>query len=80
MFNEFFANIGRVEYEGSESTNPLAFKFYNPDEKVGERTMRDHLRFSMAYWHTLNNRFSDPFGDGTAVRPWDGISDPLERS
>jgi len=80
MIDEFFTEIGRIEYEGPESRNPLAFKFYNPDEKVGGKPMKDHLRFSMAYWHTLNNRFSDPFGDGTALRPWDTISDPLEQA
>lgn len=80
MINEFFTDIGKVPFEGPESRNPLAFKFYNADEKVGDKTMKEHLRFSMAYWHTLNNRFSDPFGPGTAIRPWDSITDPMEQA
>jgi xylose isomerase len=80
MINEFFGDISAIQFEGPESRNPLAFKFYNPDEKIGAKTMKEHLRFSMAYWHTLNNRFSDAFGDGTAVRPWDSITDPMEQA
>lgn len=80
MINEFFQDIGRIPYEGADSRNPLAFKYYNADEKVGDKSMKDHLRFSMAYWHTLNNRFSDPFGTGTAIRPWDHIVDPMEQA
>ena len=80
MINEFFKNIGEIPFEGPDSRNPLAFKFYNPNEKVGDKTMKDHLRFSMAYWHTINNRFSDPFGTGTAIRPWDSISDPMDQA
>jgi len=80
MINEFFTDIGAIEYEGRDSRNPLAFKFYNANEKIGDKTMEDHLRFSMAYWHTLNNRFADQFGSGTAIRPWDSITDPMEQA
>ncbi len=80
MINEFFTDISAIQYEGRESRNPLAFKFYNADEKVGDKSMKEHLRFSMAYWHTLNNRFADQFGAGTAIRPWDSISDPMEQA
>src|SRR5262249_22640967 len=57
--------------------NPLEFKHYDADEVVGGMTMRDHLRFSVVYWHTLANPLADPFGPGTAVRPWDEPSDPM---
>jgi len=80
MINEFFTDIKEIEYEGPDSRNPLAFKFYNADEKVGGRSMKEHLRFSMAYWHTLNNRFADQFGAGTAIRPWDSITDPIDQA
>ncbi|NMO97258.1 xylose isomerase [Paenibacillus lemnae] len=70
----YFNNIGKVEFEGSKSTNPYAFKFYNPTEVVAGKTMEEHLRFSMAYWHTLTAGGADPFGSETAVRPWDNLS------
>lgn len=69
--SEFFPGVPRIEYGGPRSRNPLEFKHYNPDEVVGGKTMRDHLRFSVVYWHTFANPLSDPFGAGTAVRPWD---------
>lgn len=70
----YFNNISKVEYEGSKSTNPYAFKFYNPTEVVAGKTMEEHLRFAMAYWHTLTAGGSDPFGADTAVRPWGSYS------
>ena len=76
----YFDDIGKIPYEGPDSRNPLAYKFYNPDEKVGGKTMREHLHFSIAYWHTMNGRMSDPFGVGTAVRPWDHITDPMDQA
>lgn len=69
-----YFNVGKVEFEGSKSTNPYAFKFYNPTEVVAGKTMEEHLRFAMAYWHTLTAGGSDPFGADTAVRPWDSYS------
>jgi xylose isomerase len=71
MAVSYFPNIDKIEYEGPDSTNPFAFKFYNPEEKVGDKTMKEILRFSVAYWHTFTNELSDPFGTGTALRPWD---------
>jgi len=68
---EYFAGIGPIAYEGAGSDNPLAFKHYDPDAAVGGRTMREHLRFSVAYWHTLTGTGSDPFGAATMLRPWD---------
>ncbi|ANA79494.1 xylose isomerase [Paenibacillus glucanolyticus] len=70
----YFNNVSKVEYEGSQSTNPYAFKFYNPTEVVAGKTMEEHLRFAMAYWHTLTAGGSDPFGADTAVRPWGSYS------
>ncbi|CAM3636423.1 MULTISPECIES: xylose isomerase [Saccharibacillus] len=66
----YFENIGKVAYEGSQSQNPFAFKFYNADEVVAGKKMSEHLKFSMAYWHTLTAEGNDPFGDTTAIRPW----------
>ena len=66
-----FPEIGKISYEGPSSKNPLAFKHYDPTEVIEGRTMADHLRFSVAYWHTFRNTLTDPFGVGTAIRPWD---------
>src|SRR5699024_3079102 len=70
----YFPNINKIQYEGASSTNPYAFKFYNPTEKVGDQTMEDILRFGIAYWHTFTMDGSDPFGDGNMLRPWDKYS------
>ena len=59
---EFFKGIRKVKYEGPDSKNPLAFKHYNPKEKVGKKTMEQHLRFSVVYWHTMKGGGTDPFG------------------
>ncbi|MCA1010105.1 xylose isomerase [Halobacillus halophilus] len=67
----YFNNIDKIKYEGSQSTNPYAFKFYNPEETVNGQTMEEYLRFGVAYWHTFTEDLSDPFGVGTAQRPWD---------
>src|SRR5699024_8110705 len=67
----YFKNINQIKYEGSKSTNPYAFKFYNPEEKIGDKTMEEILRFGVAYWHTFTEDLSDQFGVGTAIRPWD---------
>src|SRR5699024_3612975 len=68
---KYFNNVESVQFEGSKSTNPFAFKFYNPEEKIGEKMMKEHLRFAVAYWHTFTEDLSDPFGVGVAKRPWD---------
>ncbi|RLL47047.1 xylose isomerase [Oceanobacillus piezotolerans] len=67
----YFANVDKINYEGPKSKNPLAFKFYNPEEVIGGKSMEEILRFGVAYWHTFTEDLSDPFGVGTAVRPWD---------
>jgi len=66
-----FPNISRIAYEGPKSKNPFAFKHYNAAEVVEGKTMRDHLRFSVVYWHTMCGLGSDMFGGPTAIRPWD---------
>lgn len=73
---EYFPGIGKVAFEGSKSDNPLAFKFYNPDQVVGGKTMKDHLRYSVAYWHSFCGDGSDPFGAPTIIHPW-GNSDAM---
>jgi xylose isomerase len=74
----FFPEVSSVKYEGPDSKNPLAFRQYNPDERVEGQTMRDHLRFAVCYWHTFRGTGSDPFGPGCALRPWEDGSDSLE--
>ncbi|NLX76358.1 MAG: xylose isomerase [Clostridiaceae bacterium] len=77
--SEYFKNVPKIQYEGPKSDNPLAFKFYNPDEVIGGKAMKEHLRFAVAYWHTFQGRGSDPFGaTGSAIRPWDHITDPMD--
>ena len=73
----FFADVPKIPYGGPKSRNPLEFKHYNPDEIVGDKTMKEHLRFSVVYWHTFCNSLSDPFGVGTAQRPWDDGSNSV---
>lgn len=70
MSTGFFDGISKVSYEGSDSTNPLAFRHYNPDEVILGKRMEDHLRFSVAYWHSFAWEGNDPFGSHTFVRPW----------
>src|ERR1039458_9302400 len=72
-----FPNIEQIAFEGPHSKNPLAFKHYNADEIVAGKTMRDHLRFSVVYWHTFRGTGSDPFGMGTMQRPWDDGSNSV---
>jgi len=67
---EYFPGIGKIAYEGAGSDNPLAFKFYDPDKVVGGKTMAEHLRFSIAYWHSFCGDGGDPFGNPTMVYPW----------
>ncbi|PKB44156.1 D-xylose isomerase [Cellulophaga sp. RHA19] len=75
---EYFKGIGDIKFEGKESTNPLAFKYYNPDQMVAGKTMKEHFKFAIAYWHSFCGQGSDPFGPGTQNFPWDSSSDPLQ--
>ena len=75
---EYFKGIGEIKFEGKESDNPLAFKYYNPDQIVAGKTMREHFKFAIAYWHTFCGQGSDPFGPGTQNFPWDQSSDAVQ--
>ncbi len=72
MSTGFFGDIGPVRYEGPDSTNPLAYRHYNPDEIVLGKRLEDHLRFAVAYWHSFAWEGGDPFGGRTFDRPWYG--------
>jgi xylose isomerase len=76
----YFPKIKKIKYEGPGSKNPLSFKWYDENEIVAGKTMRDHLRFSVVYWHTFRNPLSDPFGAGTAFRPWDDGSESVKNA
>src|SRR2546421_9969879 len=66
-----FPKISKIQFEGTKTKNALAFRHYNPDELVDGKSMKDHLRFSVTYWHTFRGMGADMFGSGTAIRPWD---------
>jgi xylose isomerase len=75
-----FPDIPTIQYEGPQSDNPLAFRWYNPDELIAGKSMKEHLRFSIVYWHTFRGTGADPFGPGTAYRPWEDGSDSVENA
>jgi len=75
---EYFKGIGEIKFEGAASDNPLAFKYYNPDQIVAGKTMREHFKFAIAYWHTFCGQGSDPFGPGTQNFAWDQSSDAVQ--
>ncbi|NCG05177.1 MAG: xylose isomerase [Bacteroidetes bacterium] len=76
--DKYFKGIEKIQFEGKESDNPFAFKYYNPDQVVAGKTMREHFRFAIAYWHSFCGQGADPFGAGTQNFPWDSNSDPLQ--
>jgi len=80
MSKEFFGSIEKIKFEGRESKNPFAFKWYDENRIVNGRTMKEQLRFAMAYWHTLLGTGGDPFGPGTKVFPWEQASDLMQRN
>ena len=75
---EYYKGIGDIAFEGKGSDNPLAFKYYNPEQLVAGKSMREHFKFAVAYWHSFCGQGSDPFGAGTQKFPWDLPSDPIE--
>lgn len=75
-----FPEVDKIRYEGPQSKNPLAFKWYQEDEVVEGRTMKDHLRFSVVYWHTFRGTGSDPFGAATMLRPWEDGTDSVDNA
>lgn len=77
---EYYKGVGSIQFEGKASDNPFAYKYYNPDQIVAGKTMRDHFKFAIAYWHSLCGQGGDPFGPGTQQFPWDASSDPIQRA
>ena len=77
--SEFFPNIGKIKFEGKDSKNDLAFKYYNPDEIIDGKPMREHLKFALSWWHTMGGDGTDMFGVGTADKSW-GETDPEARA
>ena len=77
---EFYKGIGKIEYEGKESDNPLAFKYYDANKMVAGKTMKEHFKFAVAYWHTFCGQGADPFGLGTQDFPWDKSNDVMQRA
>ena len=75
---EFFPGIGKIQFEGKESKNPMAFRYYDPNKVVLGKTMAEWFKFSMAWWHTLCAEGADQFGGGTKSFPWNAATDPVE--
>jgi xylose isomerase len=76
----YFTNVPKIQFEGKNSDNPFSFKYYDKDQVVAGKTMGEHFKFAMAWWHTLCNTGGDPFGPGTAVYPWLAATDPVQRA
>ena len=77
---EFFRNIAQIKFEGTETDNPLAFRWYDENKMVAGKKMKDHLRFACAYWHSFCGSGADPFGEPTHLFPWDEKPDAIERA
>jgi xylose isomerase len=75
-----FPEIDKIQFEGPDSKNPLAFRHYDENELVEGKSMKEHLRFSVAYWHTMRGSGADPFGPGTMLRPWEGPDDTVDNA
>ena len=80
METSYFKNIGQIKFEGKESDNPLAYKYFNPDLKVMGKSMREHFKFAMAYWHSMNDNGADPFGRITNLYPWNQENDVFQQA
>jgi xylose isomerase len=78
MSKEYYKGIKKIEFEGRDSDNPLAFKYYDPNRIVAGKTMKEHFKFAIAYWHTFCGVGSDPFGPGTQNFEWDKSPDPIQ--
>ena len=74
----YIPEVDKIKYEGPDSTNPLSFRHYKADEVVAGKSMQDHFRFAVAYWHTMRGTGSDPFGPGCALRPWEDGTDSVD--
>ncbi len=80
METSYFKNIRQIKFEGKGSDNPLAFKYFNPDLKVMGKSMREHFKFAMAYWHSMNDNGADPFGRITNLYPWNQENDVFQQA
>lgn len=80
MSKTYFPNIDKIKFEGKGSKNPFAFKYYDENKVVGGKTLKEHFKFSIAYWHTFCATGADPFGPGTMVRPWGANADAIQRA
>ncbi|MDX5340447.1 MAG: xylose isomerase [Cyclobacteriaceae bacterium] len=80
MAKTYFPNIDKIKFEGRESDNPMAFRFYDENKVVAGKTMKEHFKFAIAYWHSFCGTGGDPFGPGTIVHPWDANPDPIQRA
>lgn len=76
----YFPGISSIQFEGPDTDNPLAFRYYNPQKKVRGKTLEEHLRYAIAYWHSFCNENADPFGSGTRIMPWNESLDPVQRA
>ena len=77
---EFFPKVGKIQYEGSASKNPLALKWYDENRIIAGKPMKDHFRFAVAYWHSFCGNGVDPFGSATRIMPWNDNNDPMQRA
>ncbi len=77
---EYFAGIGKIGYEGTQSDNPLAFRWYDENKMVAGKTMKEYLRFACAYWHSFCGSGADPFGEPTHLFPWNEKTDAIEKA
>jgi len=75
-----FPEVDKIKFEGPDSRNPLAFRYYDENEMVEGKSMKDQLRFAVAYWHTMRGTGADPFGPGTMVRPWEAAEDTVDNA
>ena len=80
MTDQFFADVAPIPFEGPDSDNSLAFRWYDADRVVGGKTMAEQLRFAVCYWHSFNWNGFDIFGDGTFDRPWLEGGDPMDQA
>jgi xylose isomerase len=76
---EYFPGIGKIQYEGPESKNPLAFRYYDENRLVGGKSLKDYFKFAVAYWHSFCGTGGDPFGSGTRIMPWNDAKDAVQR-
>lgn len=80
MAKTYFPTIGKIPFEGKESDNPMAFHYYDENRIIAGKTMKEHFKFSIAYWHSFCGTGGDPFGPGTIIHPWDSNPDPIQRA